>query len=147
MHRQEPGDLVAGGCFGEEQDSQGTAQTEGHSEIIPRMGLRLQNSKPFGIGAHQLVIKHTSRKHESGPLGIELALGLKRAAVRAAIGRLRVREKDSIWPPVGSAKLPHDAKHRSDIDIVDLLNMLCTLLINHRAYGHGPFLWSFGDAT
>src|SRR5258708_7711812 len=99
------------------------------------MGLRLADSKLFGIGARQPMIKHTGRDHESGPLGIELAWSLESAAKKAGIGRLRVREKDPFRPPASAAKLPHDAKRRSDIEIVDLVAVLCTLLINNGAYG------------
>jgi len=120
MHRQKPGNLIAGRALGEEQDSQGTAQPENHAEVIPRMRLRLEASKLFGIGTRQAMIKHTGRKHESGPLGIELAWSLESAAERAGIDWLRMREKDSFRSPVSAAKLAYDAKCRSDIEIVDL---------------------------
>jgi hypothetical protein len=90
MHQQEPGDLIAGRSLGEEQDSQGAAQSENHAEVIPRMRLRLEDSKLFWIGSRQPMIKHTGRKHESGPLGIELTWSQEGAAVKAGIGRLRV---------------------------------------------------------
>jgi hypothetical protein len=54
--------LIAGRCFGKKQDSQSAAQTESHAEIIPRMSLFLEDSKPFGICASQPVIKYTRRK-------------------------------------------------------------------------------------
>jgi hypothetical protein len=135
MHQQEPGDLIAGPALGEEQDSQGTAQPENHAEVIPRMGLRLEDSKLLGIVTRQPMIKHTGWKYESGPLGIELAWSLESAAKKAGIGRLRVREKDPFRPPASAAKLPHDTKRRSDTEIVDLVAVLCTLLINNGAYG------------
>jgi hypothetical protein len=40
------------------------------------MGLCLEDSKLLRIGTNQPMIKHTGRKHESGPLGIELAWSL-----------------------------------------------------------------------
>src|ERR1700694_3976454 len=64
MHQQEPGDVIAGRGLGEEQDSQGTAQPENHAEVIPCMGLRLADSKLFGIVTRQPMIKHTGWKHE-----------------------------------------------------------------------------------
>src|SRR5258708_25151099 len=97
------------------------------------MGLCLEDSKLFGISIREPMIKHTGWKHESGPLGIELAWSLASAAVRAGIARLRVREKYPFRPPVSAAKLPHDAKHRGDIGVVNLVDVLCSLLINNGA--------------
>ena len=111
MHQQERGDLIAGRSLAKEQDSQGTAEPENHAEVIPRMRLGLEDSKLFGIGTPQPMIEHTGWKHESGPLGIELAWSLESAAVRAGVGRLRVREKDQVCTPSSrSAKIsnsPH----------------------------------------
>ena len=70
MHQQKPGHLIAGRALGEEQDSQGMAQPENHAEVIPHMGLCLEDSKLFGIGTRQPMIKHTGRGHERGPLRI-----------------------------------------------------------------------------
>src|ERR1700758_2031630 len=98
MHQQEPGDLIAGRSLGEEQDSQGAAQSENHAEVIPRMRLRLKDSKLFRIGIRQPMSEHTGWKHESGPLGIELAWSLESAAEKAGVDRLRVREKDPFRP-------------------------------------------------
>src|SRR5260370_22161851 len=98
------------------------------------MGLCLEDSKVFGIGTRHPMIEHTGGDHEGGPLGIELAWSLESAAEKAAIGRLRVREKDPFRPPASAAKFPHDAKRRSNIEIVDLFAVLCTLLINNGSY-------------
>lgn len=117
----------------QEQDSQGAAETKSQAEVTPHMSLRLEDSKLLGICARQPVIKHTSRKLESSPLRIELAWSLASAALKADIGGLQVREKDSVRPPVGTVQLPHYAKHRSDVEIVDLVDVLCTLLINNCA--------------
>jgi hypothetical protein len=102
------------------------------------MGLCLEDSKLLRIGTNQPMIKHTGRKYESGPLGIELAWSFEDTSIRAQIGRLRVREEDPFRPPASATKLPHDAKRRSDIEIVDLVAVLCTLLINDGAYGCDP---------
>jgi hypothetical protein len=102
MHQQEGGDLIAGRSLAKEQDSQGTAEPEDDAEVIPRMRLRLEDSKLFEIGTRQPMIKHAGWKHESGPLGVELGWSLESAAVSAGIGRFRVGEKDPFRPPASA---------------------------------------------
>ncbi|HSR56749.1 MAG TPA: hypothetical protein VLL57_01095, partial [Candidatus Binataceae bacterium] len=131
MDQQELGDLIARCGLGDEQDSQATAQPEGQPEVIACMSLRLEDSELFEIGARQAMVKHIRGKLESGPLGVESARSLESSAVSAIIGQLCVREENPFRPPSSAAELPHDAKRRSDIGVVDLFDVFCTFLIDH----------------